>query len=227
MIGAYRIFGIASLLLTLFFVAAAGDQHPRGLIYLGFPYAVLLIFREQCARLVDRMPRPLLLYGLSVFIGGLVLEYFAYRTGVFLTAHGQKAFLFYPDSLVLDLFLFGAPHYAFLACGLAWTVRRYEFSVFKLGLAIFLFWAMAGDAGSHFVGLFNGGIAGVLGFIQAGFLMLPVFHGPYVLFEKKMGEAFPARSPSIKKYLVLALIQGAAILLVFLLGATVSVLKSH
>ncbi|MBL8994088.1 MAG: hypothetical protein JNM63_12155 [Spirochaetia bacterium] len=222
-----KIFGISVLFATLFFIAIAGNRHPNALLYLGFPYALILIFRQSCVRLASQITRPILWYGIAIFLSGLLLEFLAFRTSVFLTAHGQKPFVFYPDSLAGDLLLFGVPHYALIAFGFTWTVRRYDFSIFQLGLAIFLFWAVVMDQFTHFIGLFTGGIPGILGFFQAGFLMLAAFHGPYVIFEEGIRSIHPEGSRSVKKYFFLILFQGAAILLVFLMGVAVSVLKTR
>jgi hypothetical protein len=210
----HTFFGIFTLFFALFFISITGKDSPHYIFYIAFPYASILFFHKYLERQAQKVKNPLFWYGIFVFLGGMLIEFFAYKTSIFLVALGKNPVVFCPESLACDLFLFGLPHYILIALGFMWTLRRYDFSVLQLGLVIFLFWAIVVDQFSHFVGLFVAGIPGIIGFVQAGLLMVFAFHGPYIIFQKRIRELFPARSISNKKYIPLVLFQGAAILLV-------------
>ena len=221
----YKLFGIFTTLFAFFFIFIIGRGAPHYVFYIAFPYTVILFFHKKFEALVQKVQKPLLWYGVFVFLGGMLVEFFAYKTSAFLVALGQNPVVFCPESLACDLFLFGVPHYALIAYGFVWTVRRYDFSVRQLGLAIFLFWAIVVDQFSHLVGLFVGGIPGIIGFTQAGLLMLFAFHGPYIIFEKRIREILPERSNSKKKYIPIVLFQAAAILLMLFIAIARQVTK--
>lgn len=218
MLDKHKLFGIFTLLFTFFFIAVSGKDAPHYVFYIGFPYAFILLFHKKLRQLIQGIKNPLFWYGVLVFLNGMLVEYFAYKTSIFLVAHGQNPVVFCPDSLGCDLILFGVPHYLLIAYGFVWALKRYDFSVFNLGFAIFLFWAIVVDQFSHFIGLLTGGIPGIIGFIQAGLLMVFAFHGPYIIFEQRIREVNPQRSLSKKKYIPIILFQGAAILLVLIIA---------
>ncbi len=215
----YKLFGLFTIIFAFFFIIVLGtDNVPPYVIYIGFPYAFILFFHKRLEFLADKVKNPLLWFGFLVFSGGMLIEFLAYKTSGYLVAQGQNPVVFCPDSLGCDLLLFGIPHYALIVYGFVWTLKRYDFSVFEFGLAIFLFWAVAVDEFSHFIGLFVRGIPGIIGFVQAGLLLVFAFHGPYIIFEKRIREMLPERSTSIKKYVPMILFQGASILLVFIIA---------
>ena len=224
MFDSYRLFGIFTLLFTFFFIAITGKDAPHYIFYIGFLYAFILFFHKSLERRAQKTANPLFWFGTFVFLCGLLVEFFAYKTSIFLVAHGQNPVVFCTTSLSCDLLLFGVPHYALIAYGFVWVLRRYDFSVRKFGLAIFFFWAITVDQFSHFIGLFIGGIPGILGFIQGGLLLVFAFHGPYIIFEKRIREMLPGRSLSKKKYVATSLFQAAAILLVFVIAVVKHVL---
>lgn len=218
MFDAYKLFGLFTLLFTLFFIIVMGGDAPSYVFYIGFPYALALFFHKRLKVLASEVQHPLLWFGFLVFVGGMLIEFLAYKTSGFLVASGQNPVVFCPDSLACDLVLFGIPHYVLIAYGFIWTLKRYDFSVFKFGMTIFLFWAVVVDQFSHFIGLFVGGIPGIVGFIQAGLLLVFAFHGAYIIFEKRIRELYPQRSSSRKKYVPMILFQGASILLVLVIA---------
>ena len=221
----FTLLGIFTLLFTFFFIVATGSDAPHYVFYIGFPYAFILFFHKKLEHRAERVAKPLFWYGFFVFFSGMLVEFFAYKTSIFLVAQGKNPVVFCPTSLSCDLLLFGIPHYALIVYGFIWVLRRYDFTVRKFGLAIFFFWAIAVDQGSHFLGLFVGGIPGILGFIQAGLLLVFAFHGPYIIFEKRIREILPERSTSKKKYLYMTLFQAAAILLVFAIAVVKHVIS--
>ncbi len=218
MFDTYKLFGLFTLIFSFFFIVVMGSDAPPYVFYIGLPYALVLFFHKRFELLAQKVHKPLLWFGILVFLGGMLIEFLAYKTSVYLVAQGQNPVVFCPDSLACDLFLFGIPHYLLITYGFTWTLKRYDFSVFKFGLTIFLFWAVVVDQFTHFIGLFIGGIPGIIGFIQAGLLMVFAFHGPYIIFEKRIREMFPDRSTSRRKYIPMILFQATSILLVLMIA---------
>lgn len=204
MMDRYQAFGTLSIIFSLFFGLVVAQDSSRILFLAGILYGLLFIFHKPLKRAVgSKTEKPLFAYGLAVVINGLVVEVLAYLSNLDKIKAGLPADLFATSSLAADL-LVGLPYYIANAWVFVWALKRYQFTAFQLGFIIWLFNAFSVDVFKHFVELLQGN---VLGFAIAGIIMLFTLHGPIVLFEDRIAQAYPNRSNSTVKYLKTFLLQ--------------------
>lgn len=200
----YKIFGIFTLLFSLFFMFVIAEGSARILFVSGILYSLVLIFHNPLERLfASWTTHPLRAYAIGVVINGLIVETLAYTSSLDRIRAGEQIWLFASSSLTADLLL-SLPYYLAYAWIFAWAVRKYDFSPLNLGVTIFIAQAIMVDVFTHFIQLFSGNI---LGFVQAGMLMLFTLHGSIILFSSKIKQQYPNRSRSWVRYPLVAVLQ--------------------
>jgi hypothetical protein len=200
----YRIFGIFTLLFSLFFMFVVSEGSVRILFISGILYSFVLFFHNQLERLFTSWTtHPLRAYAIGVVVNGLIVETLAYTSQLDRIRAGEQVFLFATSSLTADLLL-SLPYYLAYAWIFAWAVRKYDFSPLSLGVTIFIAQAVMVDVFTHFIQLFSGNI---LGFLQGGMLMLFTLHGSIILFSSMIKQQYPNRSRSWVRYPILGVLQ--------------------
>jgi len=214
----YQKFGVFAIVISIPFVFASFFNQGQGIIFvIGILYGLIFIFHSRVEKSIPKIKKPLIFYGVLVFLSGMFIEALAYFNNLAKIKAGQNVYLFSPD-FITDLFIKGLPHYILIAIFLSLLVRKYYFSVFELGFILWLFWAVVVDKFSHLHALLAGN---VLDFTMAGLLMVFGLHWPILVFRDSLDEAYPKRSRHWFKYPVafMSLILSVIVLtvLVFLL----------
>src|SRR5262245_32312046 len=202
-IDGFQIFGVLTLLVSIFFLLAVARGSERLLFLGGIFYSGVLFFHAPLKQfIVLRTTHVLRAYGIAIFVNGMLMEVLAYFSSADRIRSGQEVFLFAPSSLFDDL-ISGLTYYITFVGIFVWALLRYDFSAFDLGVVIFLAQAMTVDAFTHLIQLFSGN---VLGFLMAGLIMLFTFHAPIVLFSSAIKLRYPNRSRSFSRYPVVILL---------------------
>jgi len=215
----YQKFGVFAIAISIPFVFASFLNQGQGIIFvIGILYGLIFIFHSRVEKsIIPKIKKPLIFYGVFVFLSGMLIESLAYLNNLKKIKAGQDVYLFSSD-FITDLFIKGLPHYILIAFFLSLLVRKYYFSVFELGFILWLFWAVVVDKFSHLHALLAGN---VLDFTMAGLLMVFGLHWPILVFRDSLDEAYPKRSRHWFKYPVafMSLILSVIVLtvLVFLL----------
>lgn len=200
----YQKFGLFTLAFSLFFMTAVARGSARVLFIGGIAYGLLFIFHNAAERLARKhVTRPLLAYGIAVVANGMFMEVLAYLSNLDLIRAGKKAMLFSQDSLLMDLAI-GLPFYLLLSGIYCWALRRYVLTTFQMAAIIGLFWAIGVDEFTHARALLAGNVAE---FLLAGLIMLFTLHGPIVVFEKQLQEAYPGRKSGWQRFPVVFFLQ--------------------
>ena len=224
----YQKFGIFAIVISIPFTVASFFNQGQGVIFaIGILYGLIFIFHSRIEKdIISKIKKPLVFYGVFVFLSGMFIESLAYFNNLVKIKAGQDVFLFSPD-LITDLFIKGLPHYILIAIFLSLLVRKYYFSVFELGFILWLFWAVVVDNFSHLQALLTGNI---LDFTMAGLLMVFGLHWPILVFRDSLDEAYPKRSRHWFKYpaAFISLILSVVVLtvLVFLIEEKIGLVNS-
>lgn len=186
----------------LFFVATR--NYFEGAVFLvGILYGIILIFHSVIEKtFIAGVRRPLLVFGLMVFAGGILIETSAYVSNIPKIRAGKPVYLFSPN--LFSDFLIACPHYLALAATWAWVIKRYKLSSFQQAIMIGLFWAIVVDSFSHVQALLHGN---VLDFIMAGLIMVAALNWPLVLMQNELSQVLPGRLNDWTKYPVAFLSQ--------------------
>jgi hypothetical protein len=210
----YKRFAVFTLFVSLFFMFVVTGGSERVLFLGGILYSLVFFFHSRLERFfASRTSHAIRAYGIGVLANGLIVEILAYASNTDKIRAGQEVFLFATSSLPADL-LIGFPYYLTFALIFAWAVRKYYFSVFSLGVTIFIGQAMTVDIFSHLFQLLAGNI---IGFLMAGLMMLFTLHAPIVLFSSKIQEQYPNRSRSWVRYPLLVLLQLIPLVITFII----------
>lgn len=185
---AEKITGAIILLVSVFLARLAGGWNGTVFV-IGIIYGLALAFRKTLRNLVRGTPKPLITYGLLVFIGGLFLEIAAYLSNLDRITAGESVYLF-STSFTKD-FLIGLPHYAAVAAVWCWVVKRYKISALQQFVLILIFWGIVVDEFSHLFALIAGN---VVDFILAGWVIVSGLNWPLLLLEEKLESTFPDRN---------------------------------
>lgn len=217
----YQKFGLFAIVLALFLMLAISQGSERILMWAGVVYGLVFVFHKPLERLfIERLKRPLLAYGILVVLNGLFVEVLAFLGNADKIRATGQADLFATTSLNADL-LVSLPYYIVNAAVFMWAVKRYKFTIFKLGVIIWLFNAVFVDAvtiapfvfiGKHFLALLH---FNVIEFVVSGIMMLFTLHAAIVLFENKFQEIYPNRSHSWKKYPIVFALQYLPLMVTF------------
>lgn len=194
----YQKFGIFAIVISIPFTVVSFFNQGQGVIFvIGIVYGLIFIFHAKIEKIIiPKIKRPLIFYGLFVFLSGMLIESLAYFNNLAKIKAGQDVYLFSTD-FISDLFIKGIPHYILIAVFLSLLVKKYYFSVFELGFILWLFWAVVVDRFSHLHALLAGN---PLDFTMAGLLMVFGLHWPILVFYNSLNEAYPKRSRHWFKY---------------------------
>lgn len=194
----YQKFGIFAIVISTPFTVSSFFNQGQGIIFaIGIVYGLIFVFHSRIEKIIiPKIKKPLIFYGVFVFLSGLLIESLAYFNNLAKIKAGQGVYLFSSD-LIADLFIKGLPHYILIAVFLSLLVRKYYLSVFELGFILWIFWAIVVDQFSHLQALLAGN---VLDFTMAGLLMVFGLHWPILIFHNSLNEAYPKRSKHWFKY---------------------------
>lgn len=215
----YQKFGIFALVISVPFTVASLFNQGQSIIFaIGILYGLIFVFHSRIEKnVVPKIKKPLIFYGVFVFLSGLLIESLAYLNNLTKIKAGGDVYLFSPD-FVTDVFIKGIPHYILIALFLSLLLRKYYFSVFELGFILWIFWAVVVDQFSHLQALLAGNL---LDFTIAGLLLVFGLHWPILIFNNSLNEAYPKRSRHWFKYIAafMSLILSVIVLTVLIFAA--------